>query len=348
MRPNQTLPVKPLASIRPKAVRLSAGELVRESTFAGGALPLVLEPAIDDVDLRAWACASRDHVQSLLCRHGGILFRNFSVPSLDHYEQIAQALCQELIEYGERSSPRTQLTGRIYTSTDHPNDQPIHLHNEQSYTLNWPMKILFHCVLPSGTGGATPIADCRRIYARLDPALLEEFGRRQVLYTRNYGDGLGLSWQAVFRTNVPGEVEAHCRNAGIEWEWRDRGRLRTRQVRPAIRRHPATGEMLWFNHALFFHFSSLSSATQADILAVLDREDVPFDTSYGDGGRFDEPTLAALRQAYSAEMTRFTWRAGDILLLDNMLVCHGREPFTGRREVVVAMGDPIQWSAKEE
>jgi alpha-ketoglutarate-dependent taurine dioxygenase len=348
MERDQTFSSGRFAAIRPKPVRLSPTDLVRTSFLAGGALPLVMEPAADGVDLRAWAGANRDYVTPLLRKHGGILFRNFTVPSLVEYEEIARSLCREVIEYGERSSPRTRLAGRIYTSTDHPPDQPIRLHNEQSYTLNWPMKILFHCVTPAATGGATPIADCRRIYERLDPVLLEEFSRRQVLYVRNYGEGLGLSWQVAFQTSEPSVVEAHCRKAGIEWEWRAHCGLHTRQIRPAIRRHPESGEPLWFNHAVFFHFSSLSREAQASILEVLDRKDAPFDTFYGDGGIIEDATLEAIRQAYDAETVCFAWTKGDILMLDNMLVCHGRAPFTGARNIAVAMGDAVQSLPKRE
>jgi len=143
-------------------------------------------------------------------------------------------------------------------------------------------------------------------------------------------------------------VEAHCRRVGIEWEWREHGRLHTRQIRPAIRRHPESDEPLWFNHAVFFHFSSLAPAAQASILEVLDRKDVPFDTFYGDGGSIDDATLEAIRRAYDAETSRFAWTPGDILMLDNMLVCHGRDPFTGPRNLAVAMGDPFQSLAKQE
>ncbi|MEO8593988.1 MAG: TauD/TfdA family dioxygenase [Candidatus Solibacter sp.] len=350
MEHDKGLKASRFAGVRPKAVRLAPAELVKKSRPAEGrTLPIVLGPAVEGVDLRAWASANREYIEGLLLEYGGVLLRDFRVDSLENYEQIAQALCRETIEYGERSSPRTKLTGRIYTSTDHPSDQPIQLHNEQSYTLNWPMKIFFHCAVAPVTGGATPIADCRRIYQRLDAALLEEFLERKILYVRNYGEGLGLSWQVAFQTDHRNVVEEHCRDAGIEFEWGAGEKLRTRQVRPAIRPHPQTGEALWFNHGAFFHFSSLTPQAQANILAVLDREDVPFDTFYGDGGRIDDATLAALRQAYAAETVRFDWRKGDILMLDNMLACHGRDPFTGPRKVAVAMGDPFQsLQAKEQ
>lgn len=35
----------------------------------------------------------------------------------------------------------------------------------------------------------------------------------------------------------------------------------------------------------------------------------------------------------------FPWQTGDVLMLDNMLTAHAREPFQGPRKVVVAMAE---------
>ncbi|HEX8559630.1 MAG TPA: TauD/TfdA family dioxygenase, partial [Pyrinomonadaceae bacterium] len=280
-------------------------------------------------------------VESWLLEHGAILFRGFGVSSASEFESFARAVSDELIAYGERSSPRTQVSSGVYSSTDHPADQHIRLHNEQSYTLNWPMKIMFFCEQPAQYMGRTPIADSRKVYGRLSPRLVESFAARQVMYVRNYGDGLGLPWQEVFQTASRSVVEEHCREAGIEVEWKSGDRLRTRQVRPAVRRHPATGAPLWFNHAFFFHVSSLDPAVRDSMLAVVGEEDLPFNTFYGDGSPFEEEVLGEIGAAYGAETVSFPWERGDILLLDNMLTSHGREPFVGPRKILAAMADPF-------
>jgi alpha-ketoglutarate-dependent taurine dioxygenase len=338
-----------LAAARPKAVRLTQEELVRISPLLGeGKPPLLVEPTAngtDGVDLITWGAVHRAQVEEWLARHGGVLFRGFDLGSLSRFQQFVAAVSSGLIKYGERSSPRSALEGEVYTSTDHPEDQPIVLHNEQSYTLDWPMKIAFFCVQPARQGGRTPIADSRRIYVRLSPEVRERFERLGVLYVRNYGDGLGLPWREVFQTGDRAEVERYCREAGLELQWKDGDRLRTRQVRPAIRRHPRTGEPVWFNHALFFHVSSLEPATRDALLAGLAPEDLPFNSFYGDGSPIEPAVLAEIRAAFDAETVSFPWQQGDVLLLDNMLTAHGREPFSGPRRIAVAMADPYAATA---
>ncbi len=326
-----------LAAAQPKAVALSREELVRTG---GPGLPLVVEPAREGIDPVAWAADQKERIRGWLSAHGGVLCRGFDLPALGRFQAFVAAASADPIRYGERSSPRSVLEGEVYTSTDHPADQPIVLHNEQSYTLNWPMRIAFFCVEPAATGGRTPIADSRRIHDRLPAAVREAFAHRQVLYVRNYGDGLGLSWREAFQTAERGEVERYCRAAGIEVEWKDGDRLRTRQVRPAIRRHPRTGEPVWFNHALFFHVSSLPPEARRALESGLAPDELPAQTFYGDGGAIEEAVLAEIRAAYAAETVSFPWQKGDVLLLDNMLVAHGREPFTGPRRIAVAMAEP--------
>lgn len=329
-----------LKTRKPKVVSVSQESLVR-ITPEGAGWPPVVEPGVESLSLAQWAANNRDFVTSRLRHHGALLFRGFEVAALAQFAEFAAAVSPELIAYGERSSPRTSLGGGVYTSTDHPPDQPIVLHNEQSYTFNWPMKIFFYCVRPAQSQGRTPIADSRKIYARLPRELIEQFEARQVLYVRNYGDGLGLPWQEVFQTDSESVVEEYCRETAIECVWKPGGRLQTRQVRPAVRRHPATGETVWFNHAYFFHVSSLAEGARAALLAAMDEDELPFNTYYGDGAPFEPRTLETIRRAYDAETVSFEWRPRDVLLLDNMLTAHGREPFVGPRKIAVIMSEPF-------
>ncbi|HSG41483.1 MAG TPA: TauD/TfdA family dioxygenase [Thermoanaerobaculia bacterium] len=303
-------------------------------------LPLVVEPAGPSVDLGAWVAGNRELVETTLLRHGGILFSGFGRRGPTGLEEIIRALCGEALEYRERSSPRHSVEGRVYTSTDYPPAYPIFLHNENSYQKTWPLKIFFLCETPSETGGETPIADCRRVLARIDQGVRDRFVAKGWMYVRNFGDGFGLDWREVFQTSDPAQVEEHCRRNGIEAEWRDGGRLRTRAVRPAMTRHPRTGEDVWFNHATFFHVSTLVPEVREELLREFAESDLPTNTYYGDGSPIEPEVLDHLREAYRAETVAFPWRQGDLLLLDNMFVAHARAPYTGARKVLVGMAEP--------
>jgi alpha-ketoglutarate-dependent taurine dioxygenase len=329
--------------IKRKVLKLSAESLVETSYLEPEQkLPLVVQPGVNNLNLIGWAESNREFIETELLKHGAILFRGFGLRSTDDFSRFAQTISSKLIEYGERSSPRTLIQTGVYTSTDHPADQSILLHTEQSYTLNWPMKIMFFCLQPPQQGGRTPIANTRKIFGRLQSKIVEKFEQSQIMYVRNYGDGLGLGWQEVFQTSSRANVEALCRATDIQFEWKSNERLRTWQVRPAIRRHPRTDELVWFNHGLFFHFSSLEPSVRETMLEVVAVEDVPFTTFYGDGTPIEAEVLQEIREAYEQEKVSFPWQQFDLLLLDNMLTAHGREPFIGPRKIVASMTDPFR------
>ncbi|HEX6291095.1 MAG TPA: TauD/TfdA family dioxygenase [Herpetosiphonaceae bacterium] len=334
-------PKKP-GSIQRKAVNIAQAELVKVAPLLpGSSLPLLVQPTIDGVNLIDWAAAHREEIQAHLLTHGGLLFRDFAVPEIADFEQFVRATSGNLLEYRERSSPRSQVSGNIYISTDYPADQPIFLHNENSYQHTWPLKIFFFCVTAAEQGGETPIADVRKVYQRIDPAIRARFARKGWMYVRNFGQGIGLPWQTVFQTEDKAAVEEYCRQHQIEATWREGDRLRTRAIREAVLRHPQSGELVWFNHATFFHVTTLSPMVRDAMLAEFSEEDLPANSYYGDGTPIEPEVVEALREAYHQETVSFPWQRGDILMLDNMLVAHGRAPFVGSRKVVVGMAEPV-------
>ena len=338
---------KPFAFGAParRTVRVSEESLVRTGSLeeGGPAFPLLVEPNVEGLDAVGWARQHRDWIEERLAEQGALLFRGFGIDSAERFQELLAAASGEPLEYTERSSPRNTVAGRIYTSTEHPPDQEIFLHNEQSYNLRFPQKIAFFCLTPPREGGTTPIADCRRVLSGIDPAVGRRFAERGYLYARNFGGGLGLPWQTAFQTADRAAVEAYCQANRIDFEWRSGDRLRTRQVRPVAARHPRSGALSWCNHATFFHVTTLPPAVRDTLLAGVATEDLPNSTWYGDGTPIEPEVLDALRALYRNEQRAFAWRPGDVLLLDNLLVAHGREPFAGERRILTGMADLVEW-----
>ncbi|MBW4500880.1 MAG: TauD/TfdA family dioxygenase [Scytonema hyalinum WJT4-NPBG1] len=330
-----------LGTMKRKAVSISPEELIKTEFFQPGTnFPLVIKPAIKGVNLLNWAQSNREFIQNELLKYGAILFRGFNVKTVDEFEQIIAAIYKEAMEYRYRASPRTQVGGRIYTSTDYPAEQSIFPHNEHAYSPTFPLKIFFFCMTPAQEGGETPIGSCRKVFERIHPEIRDRFIEKKVMYMRNFGDGFGLPWQTVFQTTDKIKVEEYCHSNGIEFEWKDGDRLRTRQVGPAVIKHPRTGEMVWFNHATFFHVSTLEPTIRDSLLKNFPEEDLPTNTYYGDGSPIEPSVLAHLQEAYQQEMITFSWQKGDVLMLDNMLSIHARKPFVPPRKILVGMAEP--------
>ncbi|MEV6370685.1 TauD/TfdA family dioxygenase [Micromonospora musae] len=301
-------------------------------------LPVVVEN--DGRALTELIADRRVELRAALVEHGGLLFRGFDVGGVDGFDQVVRALSGEPLTYTERSSPRHAIKGKVYTSTDYPPDEEIFLHNENSYQARWPLTLFFYCVTAPETQGATPLADVRQVYREIDPQVREEFVRRGWMLVRNFHEDFGTSWQHVFDTDDRTEVEAYAAANRIQLEWRGRNGLRTRAVRDAVHLRPGSETPRWFNHATFFHLSTLPKDYQEGLLAMFGAEELPSNTYYGDGGEIPADVMDHLRAAYRNASVRFDYQRDDVLVVDNMTAAHGREPFTGPRRIAVAMAEP--------
>lgn len=301
---------------------------------AGGAAAQAAPPALDGAVAEAVA-ARVAHEKS---RCGGVLVRGFAPLGAAGFEAFTGRFGEPIREYEFGSTPRSRVDKGVFSSTEYPASQWIDQHNEQSYTLKWPGSIGFYCEIAAEQGGATPVADSRLVHARLDPALRARFAEHGVMYVRNYGNGLDLPWQQVFGSEDRAEVERYCDANRIAYEWLEDGEaLRTRQICQATLVHPATGETVWFNQAHLFHVTNLPEGVREAMLEVVEPDRLPRNTYFGDGTPIDDAILDEVRGVYRDTMLSFPWQAGDVLLLDNLLMSHGRAPFAGKRRVLVAM-----------
>lgn len=330
-----------IGAVRRQVVATTVG---MRPMFEGGSMPLLCEAAVPGQSLVAWVRERRVELEALLLRHGGLLFRGFDVDGVAGFDAAVATLSDGALKYQFRASPRTQVDQQrnVYTSTDYPSDESIFPHNEHSYSPVFPGKIFFYCDVASEEGGETPIGDTRQVLRQVPPDIRDRFARRRIMYVRNFGDGFGLPWQTVFQTDDRAAVERYCREQGITAEWKAGDRLRTRQVGPAIVRHPKSGEAVWFNHGTFFHATSLPASARDALIEEFGPEDLPQNTFYGDGLPIEPEVVQQLRQIYTSAMVSFRWQRHDVLMLDNILALHGRNPFRGARRILTAMAEPLR------
>lgn len=201
------------------------------------------------------------------------------------------------------------------------------------------MKLWFGCATAPSRGGETSLADSRQVFNLIDPEIRRRFIEKNVMYVRNYQEGVGLDWQTVFRTKSKSEVEARCRQARMSYEWKSADRLVTRCVRRATAIHPKTGEEVWFNQAQHWHPSCLDAEVRQSLNTLFREEDLPRNCFYGDGTVIEDQVMESICDVYRNLETADPWQQGDVLMIDNMLVAHGRNPYTGPRKLLVAMGE---------
>jgi alpha-ketoglutarate-dependent taurine dioxygenase len=309
----------------------------------GHGLPAVIEPDVQPCAALDWFRHNKVAIERTLSERGGVLFRSFNLePNENYLISILKALSYDPIRYELQSTPRSHVSGNVYTSTEYPCEQTIPLHNELSYSSRWPAKIFFFCVKPADHGGETPIANSVDVFQGIPAEIRKTFLEKGVMYVRNYHHRIDIPWQKAFGASTKTGVAEYCREHNISFEWIREDQLRTWQVLPAVRSHPKLTSYVWFNQAHLFHWSSLPAQTQAVLRGSFDEADMPRNCYYGDGNPIPVPDLDAVRASYAKASQSFHWHEGDLLLLDNMLVAHGRQPFQGSRRILVAMAEPME------
>ncbi|MGW5681885.1 TauD/TfdA family dioxygenase [Nonomuraea sp. NPDC003754] len=284
--------------------------------------------------------AARGPADELLLQHGAVLFRGLGVDSPAAFHEFVSTFGEPFTNYRHGNSPRVAVQTGVWTSTEYPAEYEISLHNELSYAHRWPSRLFFYCDQAPATGGATPVSDSRAVLAGLAPDVRERFSTRGVAYLQNLhgGFGLGKSWQDTYETADRDEVERALAETGAEFRWTEDDELRVRQVRPAVRRHPETGEEVWFNQAEQWHVSSLpDDEAEALLEMAASDEELPLQATYGDGSALDVADLRQVREVAKRNECAFPWQQGDVMMIDNLLVMHGRHAYTGNRRILVAM-----------
>jgi len=291
-------------------------------------------------DAARWAAEHRNALRALVAEHGALLVRGLGLRDEAETEAIFRQLgC--LVTETEAFAPRQRYAQGVYSSSKWPPNQPMCQHHELSYTLEPPGLMLFACLTAPTGAGATPVADSPTVLDALPAELVERFERVGWLLIRNYNDDIGASLAEAFGTDDPGAVERYCRANAIEFEWRPDAGLRTSQRRSAVVRHPLTGRRCWFNQIAFLNEWTMDPEVREYVLDVYGEAGLPFNTRFGNGDPIGADVVQVINEVYEANTVREPWQDGDLLLVDNIRTAHGREPFEGPREVLVAMADAL-------
>ncbi|MBL6448214.1 TauD/TfdA family dioxygenase [Fulvivirga sp. 29W222] len=304
-------------------------------------LPMAIQ--LDELspdDFIAYYKKNESDIERDLLEVGAIKFQGIQIESMEVFQHIVNSIANKFLAYIDGNSPRTKLSGNVYTSTEYDKTQRITMHNELSYSAKWPGKLFFSCMQPSDTGGETLLADSREILNHMDKDLVDEIDKKGVIYIRNLhgGKGIGPSWQDTFETENKEQLEAYCKQYGIEFEWKEDDSLRLIQRSKGIVEHRSSGERVWFNQVDQFHPSHLDGEIYEMMQFMYEStEDFPMFVKFGDGTQITEAMVKEILNTTEKLTIAPPWERNELLIVDNELVSHGRNSFTGERRVLVSM-----------
>ncbi len=316
----------------------ATGTTALEVELGGGRPPILrVDPSGDAV---RWVGEQRDALRSAVIEHGALLVRGLGLRDAAGTVKVFHRL-GALMPETEGFAHRERIAQCVYTAAKWPANQQMCMHHELSYASKLPSLMLFACHVAPAAGGATPVADGASVLEALPADLVQRFERTGWLLVRNYNGEIGTTFAEAFGTDDRRAVERYCRSKAIRFEWQGDGALRTWQQRSAVVCHPVTGRWCWFNQVAFLSEWTMAPELRDYLLEVCGEDGLPFATRFGDGEPIGPDVVQAINEAYEAHTVREAWQAGDLLLVDNIRTAHGREPFEGPREVLVALADEV-------
>jgi len=299
--------------------------------------PFTFAVVSGQVGLLDWIGANSALIESALCERGAIWFRNFGVTAVEDFEQISASVLRDVYKENSEHTPITE-NGVVQRPVPYSPVHELLWHNENIFNHRWPTRIVFCCQEAAENGGETTLVDTRSMFRALGGGITSKFASKNVRYIRRYG-GIGLDWRKIFRAQSRNAVEASCREAGMDFTWEPDGSLSTSAIRPGIVRSKATRDLCWFNQIQHWHPAALPSSLRQALEGTGGTLALPRHCSFGDRTAIRDETVATILAAYRELEYSVRLATGDVLMVDNVLMAHGRKAFSGRRQILVAMGD---------
>lgn len=308
-------------------------------TSGNDEFPVVVESstAISPVDMSAWLDGNRDVLSRSIAESGAILFRGFPIHSANDFDAFVGnfGLSNFPYEKSLSNAVRVNKTERVFTANEAPADIEIFLHHEMAQTPIYPTRIFFCCLDAPETGGQTPICRSDLLLQRLRescPEFVRDCEAKGLKYSNvmpaanDMASGMGRSWQSTLSSDSKVAAEGRLNDLGYAWDWLQDDCLRvTTPLLPAIRTL-SNGRTVFFNQ-LIAAFKGWKDSRNDPSKSIRHGDDSPLDR---DG------VQQAIEIAY--EITHdLAWQDGDVALVDNLMVMHGRRPFTGSRSVLASL-----------
>jgi alpha-ketoglutarate-dependent taurine dioxygenase len=299
-------------------------------------IPVISGPG-DVTALEQWLTEEAGRLRSSAAERGALVITGLGELDPATFERLAPRLLGgHPLDYSGGDSPRELLADGVYTSTSLPAHQTLPLHNELSYSGRYPSRLMFGCQTPAVNGGSTPLCDGRQLLERIPEQFLVKAVECGLTYTQRLrtGAGYGKSWMETFESDDRDQVESWLSARGVTYRWLGDVLEVAETVQPVVM-HPETGESAWFAQVDQWHPSSLDP----EIREILEETGYAYhDVTYGDGSPIADGDARGLGDIGSELSWSRPWASGDLMLVDNLVTLHGREPFDGSpRKILVSM-----------
>lgn len=278
----------------------------------------------------------------ILARHGTLLFRGLPIRSAEDFSKLAHAFGYKPHEIIGIVVDRPLLAPNVAPANEAPKEVLIYNHNESPQVPHAPEYIFFYGHRVPQSGGESPISSSLELFDRVQrdiPEFISQVAEKgilsKVLYKkeRQYEGGSTLRQafgkeildgddEATRRQKIEAQIARYGRGEFTTWEWTTDGLLLTHRL-PVIRTQPGTNlPTLFTGLAAYWKRVQFDDDARKNITQQL----------YGDGTIIPEKYLARIAKITDEIRVLHRWQEGDVLVFDNTISQHGREPWQGEQK----------------
>ncbi|KAH8703936.1 taurine catabolism dioxygenase TauD [Talaromyces proteolyticus] len=319
-------------------------------------IPLALRPS-QDVDSLDSAVSAIETLQrdktltNLLAKHGTLLFRNLPIHNAADFSKFAHAFGYKPHEIIGIVVDRPLLAPNVAPANEAPKEVRIYNHNESPQVPHAPEYIFFYSHKAPAKGGETPISSSLELFHRAQaeiPEFIDLLAEKGILSKVTYkvekqyvgGSTLKQAFgkevqdgdsEETQRKKIEAQIARYGRDKHTTWEWTDdedgkgKGLVLTHRL-PVIRTQPGTNLPTLFTGLAAYYKNTL----QAREGSAAGRKNVAHQF-FGDGTPIPEKYLAHLAKITDEIRVLHKWQEGDVLVYDNIIAQHGREPWEGEQ-----------------
>ncbi|RMZ87684.1 hypothetical protein DV736_g5088, partial [Chaetothyriales sp. CBS 134916] len=313
--------------------------LALQATTGSSKEEISLNSAIETVR----ALQKDDILTKLLAQHGVLLFRNLPIHSAAEFSKFAHAFNFRPHEIIGIVVDRPLLAPNVAPANESPPHVLIYNHNESPQVPHAPEYIMFYSDVAPSEGGQTPISSSVELFHRAQqeiPEFIDQLAAKGVLsrvtykFAKQYEGGSTLKQafgkeiqdgddEATRRAKIEAQIRRYGRGEDTTWEWTEDGIILTHRL-PAIRTQQSSG--------LPTLFTGLAAYYKNAVVNHANGRKNPTTQLFGDGTEIPEHYLKTLADITDEIRVLHQWQRGDVLVFDNVVAQHGRQPWVGEQK----------------
>ena len=250
---------------------------------------------------------------------GVLLFRGFAT-NVEIFTQFTNKFSKDFMDYTGGVFNRRIINGDSTILSVNDFNHEIKLHGEMYYQKTIPLMLWFFCAHPAAQDGETIFCDGKQFFNELSQPLKELFSQKKLKYRGHLDKD---AWQKQYKTNDLNVVKQICKSNDSHLAINKDESIDIHYICSAIQ------HSMYENHSVFI--SSLLPAKS------MYSESVSFD----DGSEIDAKIMCELNDIAEKITTEICWEKGDVLMIDNTRIMHGRRAFVDdKRDIYIRLCSP--------